>query len=66
MKKNASKKATKEVGEGAQAQRTLLLAEYVRDNLFAFVVREGMKALDVLLEQDREALCGPAYARARE
>lgn len=66
MRKNASKKSTKEVAKSAPAERTLMLAEFVRQNLFAFVVREGMKALDVLLEQDREAICGPAYARARQ
>jgi transposase-like protein len=66
MRKNASKKPTKEVTRSAPAERTLLLAEFVRENLFAFVVREGMKALDMLLEQDRESICGPAYARARQ
>lgn len=66
MRKNVSKKPRKEVAASAPAERTLLLAEFVRENLFAFVVREGMKALDVLLEQDREAICGPAYARARQ
>jgi transposase-like protein len=61
--KTASKKATREGAKSAPSERTLMLAEVVRQNLFAFVVREGMKALDVLLEMDREALCGPAYAR---
>ena len=56
MRKNASKKPTKEVATSAPAERTLMLAEFVRQNLFAFVVREGMKALDTLLEQDREAI----------
>ena len=64
MKKNASKRAKSEVAKKERSsERTLMLAEFVRESLFAFVVREGMKALDVLLEGDREAICGPAYAR---
>lgn len=63
MAKNASNKTQREVVENESRQRTLMLAEVVRDNLFAFVVREGMKALDVLLESERERLCGPAHAR---
>jgi putative transposase len=63
MAKIASKKSEREVVRSESQQRTLLLAEVVRENLFAFVVREGMKALDVLLEGERERLCGPAHAR---
>jgi hypothetical protein len=63
MKDIASKRTKREGAKSAPNERTLMLAEVVRENLFAFVVREGMKALDVLLERDREALCGPAYAR---
>lgn len=63
MTKTARKKPKREVAKSGPSERTLMLAEVMRENLFAFVVREGMKALDVLLEMDREALCGPAYAR---
>ena len=41
------------------------LAAVVRRNLYAFVIQEGMKALDVMLEQDRHALGGAAARRAR-
>lgn len=30
-------------------------------HLYAFVIDEGMKALDELLERDREVVCGPAH-----
>lgn len=63
MKDIASKRAKREAKTSAPSERTLMLAEVVRENLFAFVVREGMKALDVVLEREREALCGPAYTR---
>lgn len=45
-------------------QRTLWLASVVRENLYEFVIREGMKALDTMLEQDRERLCGPAGSKS--
>src|SRR5262245_30289401 len=63
MRDNASKRAEREAERSVPSERTLVLAEFVRENLFAFVVREGMKALDVLLERERETLCGPAYTR---
>jgi putative transposase len=63
---SVSKRAKREAKSDGPSERTLMLAEVVRENLFAFVVREGMKALDVLLESEREALCGPAYARGPE
>jgi hypothetical protein len=47
-----------------KAHRTLHLAAMVRRNLYAFVIQEGMKALDVMLEQDRQALCGPPHGKA--
>lgn len=62
MKKSAKKtKSNQEVS--ASRQRTLRLAEVIRYNLFAFVVAEGMKAVDELLEQDRVQLCGPAHGK---
>lgn len=63
MTQTASKRAKREAKRKAPHERTLMLADVIQENLFAFVVREGMKALDVLLEREREALCGPAYAR---
>ncbi len=59
MKKNA-KKIVREVLRSDVSRRQLLLAEVIKTNLYMFVVREGMKALDVVLEQEREGLCGPA------
>ena len=44
-------------------QRTLWLAAVIRENLYEFVIREGMKALDTMLEHDRERICGPAHAK---
>jgi transposase-like protein len=62
MKKNAKKrKSNQELS--MDRQRTLRLAEFVRLNLLRFVIQEGMKAVDELLEQDREALCGPVRAK---
>lgn len=65
MSKRAKKKTQSQVLPTSR-QRTLKLAEFVRRNLMTFVVREGMKALDELLEQDRVALCGPAHAKGAE
>ncbi len=62
MSKSA-KKRTKDQEESSRQQRTLRLAEYVRLNLLTFVIQEGMKAVDEMLEQDREALCGPARTK---
>jgi transposase-like protein len=63
MRNIASKRTKSEGAKSAPSERTLMLAEVIRENLFAFVVREGMRALDVVLERDRDTLCGPAYAR---
>ncbi len=62
MKKNAKKK-TKSQDPTASRQLTLHLAAVVRRNLYEFVIREGIKALDEMLEQDRERLCGPAHGK---
>lgn len=62
MKKNAKNKA-KNQDPSASRQLTLRLAAVVRHNLYDFVIREGVKALDEMLEQDRERLCGPAYGK---
>ena len=62
MKKNAKKTSTDQAASAA-SQRTLQLSALIRRNLYAFVIEEGMKALDELLEQDRERLCGPSHAK---
>jgi transposase-like protein len=60
MKKNASKgKRNQEAN--APGQRPLRLSAIIRRNLYAFVIDEGMKALDELLERDRELVCGPTH-----
>ena len=51
--------------EAPQLRLVDSLAEVVRQELRDFVIGEGMKALALMLEQDRDALCGPAYARGR-
>jgi transposase-like protein len=58
-----AKKKTKNQEAPPSRQLTLRLATVIRRNLYAFVVREGIKALDEMLEQDREQLCGPAYGK---
>jgi len=58
-----AKNKTKNQALDASRQRTLRLAAVVRRNLHTFVIQEGMKALDEVLEQDRERLCGPAYRK---
>lgn len=60
MKKNGSKR-TKNQATNAPEQRPLRLAAIIRRNLYAFVIDEGMKALDELLERDRDLVCGPAH-----
>lgn len=62
MKKTARNKTTNQA-PAPPAQRTLHLASVVRRNLYAFVIEEGMKALDVMLEQDRQALCGTPHKK---
>lgn len=44
----------------------LRLVEVVRQDLRAFVVNEGMKALAEMLEEERAALCGPRYRHDAE
>jgi putative transposase len=63
------KKATKTNGTQARTsepQRRLRLASFYRRNLYEFVVQQGMMALDTMLEQDLDLLCGPKYARGGE
>jgi putative transposase len=47
-------------------QRTLRLAAVIRERLYEFVIREGMKAFDKMLEEDVERLCGPMHAKGHE
>jgi transposase-like protein len=47
----------------ALPQRRLRLAAVIRQNLYEFVVQEGMKALDAMLEQDRDVVCGPKHSK---
>lgn len=61
MKNSARKRRDNQASN--MEQRTLRLAEFVRRNLFRFVIDHGMKALDAVLEEDRSRLCGPARTR---
>jgi putative transposase len=63
MGKTAKKESAKEVRP--HLQLVIPLAEVVRRELREFVIAKGMEALTAMLEQDRIALCGPAYARAQ-
>jgi len=49
-----------------EAQRRLRLASLYRRNLYEFVVQQGMNALDAMLEQDLDLLCGPKHAHGGE
>lgn len=62
MSKSA-KKRSRNQDQSPSHQRTLRLAAFIQRNLYAFVIEEGMKAFDALLEQDREQLCGPSHAK---
>src|SRR5215213_9650288 len=47
------------------ATRTLPLVDLLLDTkaeLFELMVRSGLRVLDVMLEEDRTAICGPRYA----
>ena len=49
--------------------RSLPLVELLVDTkaeLFELMVRSGLRVLDVMLEEDRAALCGPKYAHLSE
>ena len=60
---NSAKKRSRSQEASQSGQRQLHLAEFVRRNLFTFVISEGMKALDAMLEEDRNQLCGKAYQK---
>lgn len=65
MKKQATNEAKKQEATDGQ-QRKLHLAAVIERHLYEFVIAEGMKALDVMLEKDRELFCGPRNARRGE
>ena len=62
VKKSARNRKQKEE-KSASGQRRLHLASIIERHLYEFVLTEGMKALDEVLEQDRELMCGPAHAK---
>lgn len=62
MKKTAKKRRSKKAPVALRLVSPL--AEIVRRDLREFVIRKGTEALAELLEQDRVALCGPAYGRS--
>lgn len=64
MKKSDRKKPATEAT--SPVQLVVPLPEMVRNELRAFVIAQGMQALALMLEEDRLALCGPAYARGRQ
>ena len=59
MTKSASRRGTTEVG--TLAQLVLPLAAMVRGDLRELVTKIGLQAIAALLEQERTAVCGPAY-----
>jgi putative transposase len=62
-KRRKTSKKHKSTEMSVDRQRTLELAQIIRQDLLSFVVHEGMKAFDELLEQQRTALCGPAHTK---
>ena len=62
---NSAIKRTKNQEEKHVGQRTLRLAGFVRRTLYDFVIEEGMRAFDELLQAEQEALCGPAHRKGR-
>jgi len=65
MKKKATKRSETQA-RTTEPQRRLRLASLYRRNLYEFVVQQGMMALDAMLEQDLDLLCGPKYTRGGE
>ena len=46
-------------------QRTMQLPELMREELCGVVTRLGLLAVESMLRQDVEALCGPRYSRGQ-
>ena len=66
MKKNASNNNGSQAIKGPQQrQRTQALTSFVRHTLYEFVIEEGMKAFDLLLQEEQNELCGPAYQKGK-
>lgn len=63
--KNTKKTDRRQEGRSTKPQ-PLVLTEFVRQSLHDFVICEGMKALRVMLEEDREKLCGAAHSKRIE
>ena len=61
MKKSDKKKLSREAR--TKLQLVMPLAAVVREELREFVIGQGMAALALMLEEDRNQLCGPAYER---
>jgi len=64
MRKHATKNTRNQENRSA-VQRTLWLTRFVQRNLYEFVITEGMKALDTLLESERTELCGAAFGKGQ-
>jgi putative transposase len=64
MKDHATKKIRNQEGTST-GQRTLRLAGFVRRTLFDFVIEEGMRAFDELLQAEQEALCGAVHSKGQ-
>ena len=62
MKKSAKGKRSNQE-RSVPEQRILRLAAVIRHDLYTFVIQEGLKAFDQMLEEDRERLCGPVKAK---
>lgn len=59
------KKSAKNKGRSQERNdtRPLTLVGYVRQNLQQYVILQGMRALQELLEEERTELCGPAHKK---
>lgn len=64
MRNSATKRSRNQEAKHA-GQRTLRLAGFVRRTLLDFVIEEGMRAFDELLQTEQETLCGPAHRKGR-
>jgi transposase-like protein len=60
MKKTARKTTKRTAGSATGAPAAL--TEVLRSDLREFVISSGMKALELLLEEERTSICGPRYA----
>lgn len=63
MKSKAINKKKRQATKSEQG--VLRLPAVIRENLYAFVIHEGLKALNEVLERDREELCGTRYTKGR-